>query len=455
MYTGCRQYVFNTVWGINMENELIKNTIKIAWPAILESFFNFIVTLVDTMMVGCLGSVAIASVAITQQPRLIFLALFESVSVAMAFLIAKKIGEGHLENAKQCVIAGMLLVAFVGALGGIICSLFANPIIWLAGANHEIHTQGASYFRIIMAGQVLNVLYMVMNACLRSIGKTKMALLSSASANVLNIIANYLLIEGHFGFPRLEIEGAAIATIIGWAFAAGISFHALLSIHCPICIKTRIYKSMHFSIEIKEILKISSQTLMENICKRIGFFLFTYQVAQLGTAALAAHQIGCNFLNLAFAIGQGIQFAAITLVGQSNASGSADTVKKYISNLSKVGFLFGVALLSLFLSKGSFFFLLFTSDSDVLSYSLILMRIISICTIFDIEQTVYSGCLRGFGDMNYVTLVSLICITIVRPIVSFVCIFHGMGLYGAWMGTIADNVLRYILTHRRVKEKTS
>ena len=190
-----------------------------AWPAVMESFFIALAGMVDSLMVSSLGAYAVAAVGLTTQPKFIGLCLFIAMNVSVSALVARRRGEEDKKGANQVLLMAVTFTVLAGAVISLICVAFANPIIAFCGANEDTHESAVIYFRIIMGGMMFNIITMVINAAQRGAGNTKIAMRTNVTSNLVNMVFNYLLIGGNFGFPRLEIAGAAIATVLGTVVA--------------------------------------------------------------------------------------------------------------------------------------------------------------------------------------------------------------------------------------------
>ena len=193
--------------------QLLKNTLGMAWPAVLESFFIALAGMIDVKMVSNLGSYAVAAVGLTTQPKFLGLAFFIATNVALSALVARRFGEKRREDANQVMITALVMSILVCAVISTLCVTLANPIINLCGSQPDTHAAAVTYFRIIMGGIIFSVISMTINAALRGSGNTRIAMTTNVTSSVLNICGNYLLIEGHFGFPALGIAGAAIVIL--------------------------------------------------------------------------------------------------------------------------------------------------------------------------------------------------------------------------------------------------
>jgi O-antigen/teichoic acid export membrane protein len=204
--------------------ELYQQFISIAWPATVEGALLSVISSADTMMVGTIGPAAIAAVGLTSQPRMILLVLIQSLCVATTALVARRRGEDDQASANAVLKQSMFVVTVLGILMSLAGYFWAEPFMKLAGANEDTIQMSVDYFRIISLGLVLNCWLLCICAAMRAIGKTRVTMVTNITANLVNIVLNYLLIGGNFGFPRLGVKGAAIATVIGTGVACGIAF---------------------------------------------------------------------------------------------------------------------------------------------------------------------------------------------------------------------------------------
>ena len=206
---------------IPSDKDILKRTLIIAWPSIVESFLVALVGFIDTIMVSGLGDAAIAAVGLTTQPKFIGLAFFISLNVAISAIIAHRKGEGDRESANRVLMQALMITVGMTIIVSVACVLLADPIITLAGANADTQQDAADYFRIIMGGMIFNVVSLCINAAQRGCGNTKIAMWTNIVSNLVNVVFNYLLIGGNFGFPALGVKGAAVASVIGTVVAMG------------------------------------------------------------------------------------------------------------------------------------------------------------------------------------------------------------------------------------------
>ena len=422
------------------DGDLLRRAFRVAWPSTLESFLVALVSVVDTIMVSSLGAAAIAAIGLTGQPKFICLAVFLSVNVAVSAIVARRKGEGDREGANRVLVQAILITVVLTVVITALALIFAEP---------ELAT---GYFRIIVGCQFFNVLNMVINAAQRGVGNTKIAMRTNIVSNLVNIVFNYLLIGGNFGFPALGVNGAAIATVLGTVVASGMALRSVMHPDSFLCL---FYNKRPVGFDRKtlgSIANIGSATLAEQLFLRFGFLMYTMVVARLGTNAFAAHQIGMNIITISFAFGDGLSVASVSLVGQSLGEKRPDLAKVYGGFCQRLGFLCSAAVAFVYVIFGRDVFRLFSADPEILDYGAMIMDFVAVIVFLQISQVIYSGCLRGGGDTRFVALVSLISVACIRPLSGWLFVYPlGMGLFGAWLGLAIDQLLRLLLTMWRFK----
>lgn len=432
--------------------QIVKDALNVAWPSVLESFFVCLAGLVDTIMVGSLGSYAIAAVGLTTQPKFLGLAVFLSLNVAVSAIVARRRGAGDRESANRVLRTALLATVALTLVVSLAFVAFAGPIIRMVGSKPDTHPYAVEYLQIIMGGLGFSTVSLALNAAQRGAGNTRIAMVTNIISNGVNVVFNYLLIGGNFGFPALGVRGAALATVIGTVCACALSLASVLKKDGFLNLRS-VKGWLADRASLKSLANVGSSAFVEQLCLRVGFLLFAMTVAHLGTTELAAHQIGMNMMSMSFSFGDGLSVAAVTLIGQSLGRKRPDMAKLYGNVCQKIGLIcaFGVAVVYFLFGKE--IFMLFSHEQVILDYGVTIMRILSITLFFQIEQVTVFGCLRGAGDTKFTALVSLISVTLIRPGLSWLlCYPLGVGLIGAWLGTFCDQVLRFILTFLRFRQ---
>jgi len=158
-------------------------------------------------------------------------------------------------------------------------------------------------------------------------------------------------------------------------------------------------------------------------------------------------------MSLSFSFGDGMQVAAVTLIGQCLGRKEPDMAKKYGTICQRIGNAISVVLSMLYLVGGEAFFrAYFPQDEYAVSIGVQIMKVMVLIVLMQVAQVIYMGCLRGAGDVKFTTLASTISVTLIRPIVSYLCAYAlHMGVIGIWFGIVGDQIMRLILTNWRFK----
>lgn len=433
---------------------LLKEVIRIAWPAVLESFFVALAGMIDTMMVSSLGTQAVASVGLTTQPKFITLSVFFAVNISVSALVARRRGQNNRRNANEVLATALLFCVIASVILSVLSVALADPLMRLCGSNAETHAGAVTYFNVIQGGMIFNVLTMVINAAQRGAGNTMIAMQTNVVSSLVNICFNYLLIGGNFGFPAWGLFGAAVATVLGTVASAALAFSSLLKKNSYVSLRYVFAEKIRASLDVmRSITSLAVNMFVENLAMRIGFMATAIMAARLGTDAFAAHQVGMNFLSLGFSFGDGMQVAAVALVGRSLGEKRPEKAKLYGSLCQQAGLCLSLVLAVIFLGFGKDLFSLFFEDEQVLEMGVLITRFISVIVLFQISQIIYAGCLRGAGDVKYCLRVALISVTCIRTIVTWILTGPvNLGLAGIWIGVLSDQLSRFLLLRPRFNQ---
>ena len=437
--------------------EKYKELLSIAWPASLEGALMSLMNALDTMMVGRLGPAAIAAVGLCGQPRMLMLVMTQALCVGTTAFIARRFGEKRQDRAVSCVKQSLAIVTVLGILMSLIGITGSRFLVNLAGANDETRELAALYFRIIAAAFIANNWALCICAAMRGIGETKITLRVNMASNIVNVILNYCLIEGHFGFPALGVLGAAIATAIGSCVSCLMAIHMLFKkgYLCPL--GTGMVK---FDKEtVSSLAKVGGGSIFESVFMRIGFMMNTRLIAGLGTIALATNQVVMQCTSFSFTLGEGVSSAGTALVGKSLGERDKKKASDYIEVVTHVSTWLSILLIAFFFSLRHVLPTLFSDDPDVIRGSAIAFIVVLFGIYSQNKRTVLSGCLRGAGDVRYIAIVSLISVAIARPLMTWLFCYPinqafpmlALSFCGQWVSFDLESVLRSRLMQWRVK----
>lgn len=425
---------------------LYRDIVTIAWPSLLELMLTQLASMVDMIMVGRLGASALTAVGLTTQPKFLIIAILTSINVGTTALVARNKGRGKQEQANLVLRQAILVNIFISISISIIMFIVAEPIIKFMGATDALSLkEGTEYLKIQMFGILALGLTGTITAALRGAGNSKTAMIYNLIGNLVNVVFNYALIYGNFGFPELGVAGASLATVIG-QFAA-------FFMACIAVTGHRNYVRFRFKDGIKPNLKMMGEisdigipALIEQIVMRIGLIAYAKTVASLGTLAFAVHNVCMNIQALSFMNGQAFAVSATSLVGQSLGKKRADMAKLYAVRSRRTGTLVSIVLMILFFVFPKQIISLYNSDPEIVNLGARILIMVSIIQIPQGSQFIISGILRGAGDTKATAMIITVTTLFLRPVLAVIMIniFH-MGLEGAWIALIADQLLRSLL----------
>lgn len=448
--------------GVDFEEDtpplptLYKNCIRIAWPAVIEGMLLSIINSIDTMMVGSLGSAAIAAVGLTAQPRMILLLLIQALCAGTTAVVARRKGADDPDSANSCLHQSLTIVTILAVIMALLGYFWAVPFMRFSGANSETLDMAVTYFRIICLALPFNAWSLCICAGMRAIGQTKITMTTNIAANLVNVFGNYLLINGHFGFPAWGVRGNAIATSIGTLVSCLIAVR--FALRRDGYLRLRPSKLLQFDKHtLHSLFAVGSSTAAESVFLRLGFLINNKLIAGIGTAAFAANQIVSQITSLSFTIGDGIGTAGAALVGQSLGARRKNTALGYIKIVRRLSVFSSLVLIVLFFALRNQMPLLFTNEQEIITGVSLAFIVVCFGVLPQNGRVVYAGCLRGAGDVKFVAVCALISVAIVRPFLTYLFCYPvnqafpalQMAVCGPWLAFVIDAFIReFLLMHR-------
>lgn len=422
---------------------LYKDVVRIAWPSLVEFTLTQLASMVDLMMVGQLGAWALSAVGLTTQPKFLLMTMFMSLNVGATSMVARYKGAGEPEKANRILRQALMLTLVTSLLSSLLGYIFAEPlVVFMGAADAESLAGGVAYLQIQMIGFTFMALTSTATAALRGAGDSRTAMIYNLISNLVNVVLNYLLIYGHFGFPRMEVAGASLATIIGQFVAFLLAMKAIMSGKGYVHLRLRDGFKPHKE-SIGQIVKIGFPAMVEQLVMRAGMIIYAKTVASLGTVAYATHQVCMSIQAMSFMIGQAFAVSATSLVGQSLGKKRPDMAHLYASRTRRIGMCISVLLGLTFFFGGRMIVGLYSGDTTIIDLGGSIMMLVALSLPLQSSQFILSGALRGAGDTKTTAIISFITVLLVRPGLAIATIswFH-MGLWGAWIALVVDQMLR-------------
>ncbi|WP_188406933.1 MATE family efflux transporter [Psychroflexus salis] len=409
---------------------------KLAYPIMLGQLGHILVGFVDNVMIGKLGAAPLAAVSLGNS--LVMFALFLGIGFSFAItpLVAEADGEEDRTKGRQIFQHGLLMCGFIGVLL-LLFLVFSKPILFYLDQPLAVVNLAMPYLNIIALSMLPMMLFQGLKQFADGLSLTKYAMYATIGANLINVLLNYLLIYGVWIFPRLEIEGAAIGTLISRIFL--VSFLFIILFKKP---KLKPYfvlmkKSLQKLI-FKKLFHLGFPTALQMIFEG-GIFTATVLLAgTLGTNAQAANQIALNLASMTFMIAVGLGVTATIRVGNQKGKKDYVSLKRiaysiFIQVFTIMSFFaLGFILLKDFLPS------IYIDDIEVTQMASQLLIVAAIFQLSDGLQVTILGALRGMQDVWIPTLICFVAYWMIGFPISFFTgkadVFSSVGI---WLGLLA------------------
>ena len=331
----------------------------------------------------------------------------------------------------------MISAAILLSLIGIV---FTDPLLRILAVPEETYEYTRQYIRIVLLGLPFMFMTFVLQAALHGIGNSITSLVIQIITVGLNVLLDPLLIYGIGFFPRLEVRGAAIATVIARVVSSAIAFTILLRGRKGVRLIARnMIPEKH---AMRMLLKIGVPASVGQSVSALGFTVLQGVVNSFGTATIAAFGIGNRIISLFNMPAMGFSRATAVLVGQSLGAKNRKQAWQVIKLSVIIIAIFIIAGMSFMFFKGSSFVRLFVDDPEVLALGSSLFRIVSVGVVFFAMFMVLTGALQGAGDTKTVMYLNLGRLWIVRvPLAYLMGYTMNLGPNGVWYAMLISNVL--------------
>ncbi len=431
---------------------LNRQLFQLAWPSLVENLLQTLLGFVDLVFVGQLGADAIAGVGLGNQLMFLLVVVFSGLSVGNQALVARAIGAKDKPDGERIAKQSLVLVVMLSLVIAAIGLLFADQIIQVMGATPDVTAIGAGFLRIVATFSVVMGIMLIGGGTLRGSGDTRTPMVITGFINIINIVLDYLLIFGNFGFPQLGPVGSAVATTIARGVGAVLVLYVLFKRGSVLKLPIRGGWGFHRDA-IRRILNIGWPAAAEQIVFQLGFLVFSAIAIFLGTDDLAAQQIAFNISNFSILPAFAFGVAALTLVGQNLGAKDPDRAEASANQALKSGMVWMCLMGVGFFVLRDFLVGLYTTDPAVQQLGAMCMVFIAIAQPLQSISVIYASALRGAGDTRATMIITFIGIWIVRVAFGYLMgIVLGLGLFGVWLGWIADFSTRASLIAWRFRQ---
>jgi len=419
------------------ETEVYK-TIQLAVPIIMGELAQMSLHLIDTAMVGGISYKHLAAASLVMTAANIPFVIGIGLTISVSQMVSMANGRRDQEQISNYLFNGFLLCATFALLisAGLI---FGRNILKHLGQDPEV-VRLAIPFMILMGISIIPMLlFMTLKQFTDGLEYTKTAMMLSVASMPINIFLNWLLIYGHWGFPRLELVGAGFATLItrtliflvlAWIILKHRTFRDYITLS---------EKQWKFSLRAqRDLLRIGIPASMQMGVEVTAFAVSGIIIGTIGAVSQASHQIALSCASFTFMVSMGLSQAGSIRVSNAYGRGDWNQIRVIGRTTLITAFIYGCFCAMCFIIFRYQIPGIFNKDPEVIKLSALLVLFTGVFQISDSTQAVGAGLLRGIKDVKIPTILVTLAYWIIGLPVGYLLAFHfKMGAAGMWLGLIA------------------
>lgn len=413
--------------------EEVGRLLRISTPSVLTGFGWMAMGLVDTLMVGRLGTAELAATAMANSLYFTIFVGFIGLIDALTPLISQALGAGHRRRAGLLLWQGIFLSLVCGPLLALVYRN-AGGLLGYLGQAPEVVEGGSAYLAARALGVVPQTLFGAHRAFLNGIERTSRVFRIVLLANGINLVANQVLIFGWGPVPALGIAGAGYATALS---VTALFLGAALEVHRGGYAEFGVAPRRPDPELLRQVVRLGWPMSAQYTLEVSVFSLISVCVGWMGPAVLSAHQVACSITSLAFVVAQGFATGATVRVGEAFGAGDprgatqSGRVSMALSGLCMA--VVGMLLLGMPRTLAG----VYTSDPAVLDQAAGVLWIAAVMALFDGVQIVAGAALRATSDSRTPFLAHMVGYWALGVPVGYWLAFPmGYGLAGFWWGLV-------------------
>lgn len=431
-----------------------KLTFLLAVPLVVAQVSQMLIGLADTLMLARLGDVTLAAGAFGITLLMVPLMFGVGLAVAVSIKTSQALGAKQPQEAQEALRHGLYLAFGLGLLT--VAGTFGIlPFLHLFDQDPQATAMVPTFLIIYAISSIPELMTMCMRNQANALNRPWPAFWIIVSGVALNVILNYLLIFGKFGFPRWGLEGAAAATlIVRISTFVGLALWITHARSMQGWVPVRVFAKINWG-RLRGIVKLGLPTSVQVVCEVGAFNAAMLIIGTMGAQAVAAHQVVITCAGIVFMIPLGLATASTVRIGQALGARELPRIRTILYSSSVIGF--GLFLLTAqpFVFFNDELATLFLPGSPAQPIAASLFLLAALFQLTDYIQVLCAGVLRGLSDVNYAACVTIIAYWLISLPIGYVLAFHGsLGVYGIWWGLVLGIFLSAIALSIRALRKT-
>jgi multidrug resistance protein, MATE family len=427
-----------------------RKTLSLAIPIVIGQLGVVLLGVTDNILVGrFLGTTALGASGIANSISFLLASIAVGGMSVVAPMISKARAMGNAAEINRSFRASIwvsVVLCVLLSVPGFVC---ATNFHWF-GQSPEVTRLGSDFLHILTASNLFLFLFVALKQLPDGLSQTKVAMLVTLLGLVCNFVFNLALIQGLWGFPRMGINGSALATLLTRVLMASTLLLYILRDQRFEPYLKKAYNSLNINDLILKVFRLGIPTGLQFFFEIAAFTIAVIMMGWLGEDRLAAHQIVINIAAVTYMMASGLAYSGSIRVGEGLGLQDWAAIRRsgtVAIALSAAFMGFCMALMILF---DRFWVGLYISDPKVLDIGLKLLLIAAFFQLSDGFQVVAAGALRGLADVNVPTLISLVAYWVVAlPLGWYLAFPLGWDAPGIWVGLWAGLTMAAILLTTR------
>lgn len=427
-----------------------RQILALALPIIGGMMSQNVLNMVDTAMVGALGEKPLAAMGIASFAVFVSNAVVLGLGAGVQALVARRVGEGNLEIAARPLNGGLLLAVVLGLPTLLLLTLTAPWLFSFLLDDPEVRQLSQDYYAVRLFAIVAIGMNFAFRGYWAAIGKTGMYMGTLVFMHLINILLNYLLIYGHFGFPALGVYGAGLGTAIS-LYIGSVVYWLLAWRHAR---GNGFMEGLPSRETIASMLRLSVPSSIQQFFFAAGLLALFWIIGQIGTAELAMAQVLVTFSLFCILPGMGFGIAGATLVGRSLGAKLPDEAYRWGWDVVRLTVVALVLLGLPMLLFPDWMLGWFVNEPELIALARLPLQLLGGGIAFEAVGIVLMSALMGAGDARRVAMISIGSQwLLLLPLAWLLGPYLGFGLVGAWSAQLLGRGLQTLIFVHRWRQR--
>ena len=432
---------------LNEDNKkFYKTLITLCIPIIIQNLLSNLINMVDTIMVGGLGEISVASIGIANQYFFLYNMALSGIIGGASLFIAQFYGKNDKLNIRKITGLSVISALMIGITFMIVALFSPKFIIYFFSKDLDVIKVATNYFSIIGFCYPIIAISNVFSMGSRSIRNPKLGMICSTISLFINIILNYVFIFGKLGMPALGASGAAIATVIARIIELFllVSYIYFIKDDYELRFTFKDIKLINKDL-LKAYISKTTPTFLNDTLWAFGTVLYAVAYSKAGISAIAASQIASStgnfFIVTAVCVAIGSSIMIGNELGADNIKKAIHYSKKFAILVTLVGAIFGLLLI---ISIPGLIKLFSVSDQLMPDIKKIFVIMGILMALKTFNTFIIIGVLRSGGDTKYALFLEMGCMWIVSLPLTFFAAYKGLPIYILVGLTYTEEVVKFI-----------